>query len=101
MRAEAPACPPNARQSSASTEFLPILHRRSRKPRRTGANDHDIKNTVRVDGPNKPDAASQLSFGWVAQQRPSGHKTIGNWLGSMWKRSISAFASWSFSGSSS
>ena len=67
MRAEAPACPPNARQSRASTRFLPIRIDRSGKPRRPGANDHDVKNTVRVYGPNKSDAASQLSFGWVAQ----------------------------------
>jgi hypothetical protein len=63
-------------------------------PGRTSADDHDIKDTVRVYGPNKSDAASQLSFGWVAQQavRQDTRRSATGW-DRCGKRSISAFAS--------
>ena len=69
MRADAPACPPNARQSSTMTESPSErrIHGR-RQPRGTRADDGDVMTTPgSIDVADQADAARQLVLARVAQ----------------------------------
>jgi hypothetical protein len=99
MRAEAPAWPPNARQPSTSTEspsdpaYTAVA--RPAGPAPTMATSYTRLGSM---APTRPmQRASSLSPG-LRSTWPPGHTTMGSCPGSIWKRSISAFASQSVSG---
>ncbi len=80
MRALAPACPPNDRQSRTTTcRPSEAAYTAVAKPGRSGADDCNVEKLVARGGIEHAQAAGQRIFGRVAQHRAVGadHEDVG------------------------
>ena len=83
MRAEAPACPPNARQSRTSTESpSDPAYTEAGQARRSRPDDGDVVDHGRVERPDQAQAAGHLHLARIAQQLSAGTEDDGELAGS-------------------